>query len=263
MKISLGNLFQGKEERRMLAFFQKNFTPMSEVVPEDIFIAGYPKSGNTWFQDLVAGLVFGLISDKTHPKLVNDLVPDVHCDPVYKRYQTPSFFKTHHKPRPEYKNVVYLLRDGRDAMVSYWHHQCAMERKEVDFLEMVQSGKGLFPCKWHEHVTEWTANPYKARMITIKYEDLLAQPVRELERFCEFSGIEIDRPYIEMIVERASFKKLQKREERLGDATDVWPKDKAFFRRGVAGSHKDEMPEEVLNAFLAEAGETLKKHGYC
>lgn len=263
MKLSLGSLFSWKKDRKVQAFFEKEFHRMSDFLPEDIFIAGYPKSGNTWFQELVAGIAFGVLSDKTLPKLVNDLVPDVHCNPVYRRYQTPTFFKTHHSPRPEYQNVVYLLRDGRDVMVSYWHHRRNLERKEVNFLDMVQNGEGLFPCKWHEHVTEWMANPYKARMITIKYKDLLARPVPELERFCTFSGIEIDRPYLEMVVESASFKKLQNRERHLGDVNSRWPKDKPFFRRGVTGSYRDEMPKDVLNAFMAEAKETLEKHGYC
>jgi len=247
----------------VLTFHESSFSAMDQTLPEDIFIAGYPKSGNTWFQDLVAGIVFGVVSDKSHPKLVNDLVPDVHEDEsYYKRYQTPTFFKTHHKPLPQYRNVVYLLRDGRDVMVSYWHYVKALQRKEIDFLTMVQSGKDLYPCKWHEHVAAWMANPYGARMIVIKYEDLLTEPVRQLERFCAFSGIEADTSHLEMISGGTSFQKLQDRERRKGVISDQWPKEKLFRRRGVAGSFRDEMPEEVLRAFLAEAKDTLVEHGY-
>ena len=263
MKSPFQRLFRSKQEKTILAFHEKNFSAMDQTLPEDIFIAGYPKSGNTWFQDLVAGLVFGILSDKSHPKLIADLVPDVHENKnYYKRYQTPTFFKTHHKPLPQYRNVVYLLRDGRDAMVSYWHHVNAIQGRKVDFQTMVRTGKDLYPCKWHEHVTAWMANPYGARMILIKYEDLLTEPVRQLERFCAFSGIEVDAAYLEMIGDRTSFKKLQAREKRKGETSGQWPKDKLFYRRGMAGSFRDEMPEEVLQAFLADAGETLKKQGY-
>ena len=262
MKLSLGGLPPSGEDAKLLSFFQKNFSLMSETVPEDIFIAGYPKSGNTWFQNLVAGLVFGIVADKTCPDLINDLVPDVHHNPAYKRYQTPTFFKTHYKPLPEYKNVVYLLRDGRDVMVSYWHHQCAMERREISFLDMVRNGTALFPCKWHEHVTAWMANPYQARMLVIKYEDLLIRPVRELERFCDFTGREIDHAYLELIAEKASFKYLQSREQRTASPNSLWPKEKAFFRRGKAGSFHDEMPDDVLKVFMTEAKEILEKQGY-
>jgi hypothetical protein len=262
MALPFSHLFRPKQEMKLPDFFAQNFSPMSVTLPEDIFIAGYPKSGNSWFQDLIAGLVFGILSDKSHPKLVNDLVPDLHDDTFYRRYQTPTFFKTHFKPVPQYRNVVYLLRDGRDAMVSYWHHRAAMEGKEIDFLKMARDGEGLFPCKWEEHVNAWMANPYQARMIVIKYEDLLKDAAVELERFCVFSGLPVDPDHISAIANRASFAKLRAREQRLGETSELWPKDKLFRRRGVAGSFRDEMPPDVLEAFLAGALPTLEKHGY-
>lgn len=33
---------------------------LSETVAEDVFIVGHPKSGNTWFQNLVAGVIYGV-----------------------------------------------------------------------------------------------------------------------------------------------------------------------------------------------------------
>ena len=41
-----------------------------------------------------------------------------------------------------------------------------------------------------------------------------------------------------------------------------WPKDQFFVRRGKIGSHTDEMPSDVLDAFLQDAGPTLAKCGY-
>jgi Sulfotransferase domain len=281
MNLSLRNLLQPKREnnaeiipemteekkaeKSILAFHEKYFTPISQVDPKDIFIAGYPKSGNTWFQDLIVGLVFGIISEHTHPRLIADLIPDVHYKPFYIRYQTPTYFKTHFKPLPEYQNVIYLLRDGRDAMVSYWHYISALRKGEVDFLELVRTGQDIFPCKWHEHVEAWMANPYKARILVIKYEDLLTEPVRELERFCAFSGIEANTSDLERASGGASFAKMLDREKRKGTCFDEdsgWPKEQSFRRRGVAGSFRDEMPDEVQKAFLLDAEETLKKQGY-
>jgi hypothetical protein len=255
-------LFQTKREKSVLAFHQRYFTPVEQSRPEDIFLAGYPKSGNTWFQDMVASLVFGIDPDYSPPRLVFDLIPDVHEKPYYLRYQTPTYFKTHFKPLPPYRNVVYLLRDGRDAMVSYWHHVNALRRQEVDFLEMVRTGNYMFPCKWHEHVEAWMANPHGARMMLIKYEDLLAEPVGQLERFCAFAGIKAETSHLAAVADRNSFKKLQQREQEKGVGNPDWPKEKLFRRRGIKGSFRDEMSEEVLQAFLVEAGETLDKQGY-
>src|ERR1700756_1998538 len=147
-------------------------TPITEFDPNDVFVVGYPKSGNTWFQELVAGAIFGVIPEFAPPGLVQDLVPDIHATPWYKRHASPMFFKSHALPCAAYRRVVYLLRDGRDAMVSYLHYLEAMERKRLDFLELVASDRAISPCKWHKHVQAWLANPYQAQMIVIKYEDL-------------------------------------------------------------------------------------------
>jgi len=240
----------------------RDWVPVTEADPADVFIAAYPKSGNTWFQNLVAGTIYGLDPRHVPDRLVQDLVPDVHYRQLYKRYRTPTFFKTHHLPRPEYRRVVYLLRDGRDVMVSFWHHLQALTGDDVNFLKMVRDGEGL-PFRWHDHVAAWEANPFGADVLRIRYEDLQADPVRELRRFCAFVGEEREAAVLERVAAGSSFAAMREREERFGWDNAAWPKDRPFVRRGVVGSYKDEMAPEVLAAFLAEAGATLAKYGYC
>lgn len=235
---------------------------MTKFAEEDVFIVGYPKSGNTWFQDIVSGVVFGLLPEFAPPILVQDIVPDVGAStPHYKRYATPMFFKSHAMPTPDYKRVVYLLRDGRDAMVSFHHHIAAMENRKVDFLETVQTGRSL-PCKWHEHVEAWLANPFQAKMIVIKYEELKNNTAHELGRFCDFVGLSRSPEFLKMIAEGTDFEKMRDKEIKLGLGDPQWPKDKTFRRRGCVGSYKDEMPPEVLSAFLKDSGDTLRRCGY-
>ena len=149
----------------------------------------YPKSGNTWFQNLIAGMVYGV-------------------DPRF--------------------------------------------------------GPTVYPCHWAQHVDAWMKNPYRAHILIIKYEDLLREPVIELLRFCKFAGVSRENKHLSSIVEAAAFRNLRGREERIGlGRSDVnFPLGKFFFRRGEAGSHKDEMPPEVLEKFLGHAGETLRRCGY-
>lgn len=237
-------------------------TPIEETLPEDIFLVGYPKSGNTWLQSLVAGLVYGLNPEYMPDSLTLELVPDVHFNSFYRRYHTPTFFKTHFLPRPEYRRVVYLLRDGRDVMVSYYHHLKALNGDETDFAEIVQKGRNLMPSKWHTHVQRWNSNPFGAEVLTLKYEDLLKNPVHELRRFCAFAGVDRPIEVFDAVIQKSSFSKMRDREKELGWSNPAWPKDRFFVRRGVAGSYKDEMPPQVLDLFLAEAAPALRAHGY-
>jgi hypothetical protein len=235
---------------------------MGQFDDNDIFIAGYPKSGNTWLQNLMAAIVYGLEPDHLSDALILDLVPDVHFRRYYRRYGTPMYFKTHHLPRPEYRRVVHLLRDGRDVMVSYYHHLRALNGDGIDFAQIVETGKHLSPSKWHEHVNAWRSNPFNADMVTLKYEDLLTSPVRELRRICDFAGIDRPDDLLETVSRKSSFKKMRAKEETSGWSNPAWPKDQFFVRRGVVGSYKDEMPAHVLSSFLSQAGETLRVCDY-
>lgn len=236
--------------------------PNTVFAEDDVFIVGYPKSGNTWFQNLVAGVIYGIDPEYAPYSLVSDLIPG-HRKRYYRRYRTPMFFKSHYLPRPEYKRVVYLLRDGRDVMVSCFHHLRAVRGKEIDFLKVVQGEERIFPYEtWHEHIERWFSNPYDAEMLVIKYEDLKKDPVNELQRFCIFVDVEREASFLEKIAQKASFEKMRHKETLYGIDNPNWSKDQHFIRRGQVGSYKSEMAPEILEMFLHEAGDTLKSHGY-
>lgn len=233
--------------------------PLTEFREDDVFIVGYPKSGNTWFQNLLGGLIYGLDVEYTPSKVFHDLIPDVHRTSYYfKRYRNRMFFKSHHLPQPEYKKVVYLLRDGRDVMVSYLHYLQARSRK-VDWADIF---KAKAFGKWQDHVEAWLSNPYGAEMVIITYEGLKRDPVTELRKFCYFVPIDRDDDCLNRVAQKASFAKMHEQEAKWGWHDPSWPKDQFFTRRGEVGSYQDEMPRSVLEEFMEEAGATLAKLGY-
>jgi hypothetical protein len=229
--------------------------------PDDVFVCGYPKSGNTWFQHMVVAVVYGVDVELAPDTLMNELVPDVHYKSYYRRFVNPCFFKSHHLPQPSYRRLVYLLRDGRDAMVSYYHHLMATSGS-VDFMEMVKSGNGLFPGKWHDHVDSYMKNPYGAEMIIVRYEDLKRDALGELRRFCEFARLDRDDATLARAIAKTSFESMRNKEKKQGWETPGWPKDKLFVRSGQVGGFRNEMPPDVLQAFLHDAEGTLTRQGY-
>jgi cephalosporin hydroxylase len=244
------------------AFEAPGWLAMPQTNDRDVFIVGYPKSGNTWYQNLVSGLVFGCHPALTPDHLIQELVPDVHSKPGFRRYGDRAFFKSHHLPRREYRQVIYLLRDGRDAMVSYYHHLSALSATPVDFGRMVREGTGLFPGRWQDHVDAWMKNPFDARLMVVRYEDLKTDCLKELHRLCEFLDIQREESWLQLLAGGAEFGRMQAKEAAQGWANAAWPKEKKFVRRGVVGSYRDEMPPEVLACFLEGAGNTLARHGY-
>jgi hypothetical protein len=158
---------------------------------------------------------------------------------------------------------VYLLRDGRDVMVSNLHFRANLEGRNFDLLRMVRDGEGLYPCRWHEHVDAWMVNPYGTDLLIIRYEDLLTDCLQELRRFCAFMGEDRDDEFLERVVQNASVDNMRKNEQQFGwSHRPTWPADKSFIRRAQSGSYRDEMPLEIQALFEEQAGKTLRECGY-
>lgn len=224
-------------------------------------MVGFPKSGHTWMQYLLAGLVYGVNVRFAPDSLIQDLIPDRGFRKSYRRYGTPTVFKSHDLPGPDFRRVIYLVRDGRDAVVSYWHFLRATSRSEVSYQTVLDGRGGRMPT-WEQHVEAWLANPFGAELMVLKYEDLHAEPARSLARVGEFLQIERPPEIIQAAIANAAFETMQKKEEREGWDNTRWPAQERFVRRGVVGSYQDEMPPPVLHAFLQQAAGTLEKLGY-
>lgn len=230
--------------------------PIDYVEPQDIFVAGYPKSGNTWMQHLMAGILYGIDTKYLPDKLTQEIVPNRHNKKYYRRFGQICVFKTHHLPKPHYRRVIHLVRDGRDAVASYY----AMMRnlnEPFSLEEIIIEGRGLFPCKWHEHTKQWLENPYDAEVLRVRYEDLLQNPLYELTRICRFVRVERQSDELERVIEGCSFQEMKRKEREFGHYNPRWPRNKSFFRRGKIGSHREEIPEPFIDFFEKEACEYL------
>jgi hypothetical protein len=236
---------------------------------QDLFIVGYPKSGNTWLQNIVAALRYGLRPEDTPDSMIQRLVPDVHARPYYMRFQDSMAFKSHDLPKPEFRSVIYIVRDGRDVLVSYYHYLCNQRGETLDHRLVLTEGDHLFGGLWQNHVAAWEENPYGAKLLLVRYEDLKTNIGAELRRISDFIGVSRSDEELERVAGSVTFAKMRLQEERFGSSEERlgsgawaknWAKDKRFIRRGVIGSYKDELPEEILRAFIEQAGSVLARY---
>lgn len=256
------------EEQHLLFLKQMNerdfLVSINETKKEDIFIAGFPKSGNTWMQSLVSGLQFGIDTNYLSDQLSQEIVPDVHARLFYKRFGKINFFKTHHLPKPEYKRVIYLVRDGRDAICSYYEFNKKL-KVNCTLEEMALEGKHVFPQAWNVHVNEWKKNPYNSDILVIRYEDLVESPMKELKKVCEFAQMERSEGLLQKVIEGNQFDKMKSRAVEFGGlGHSNWKGDlgKDFFRKGKCGVYKSEMPAAVIAEFNKLYANELGLFGY-
>ena len=237
-------------------------TPFGEYDAQDVFLVSYPKSGSTWLRSLLIGAAFGSDPLLTPFELFRKLMPFVGGGSHYARFSTPMYFKSHALPQPEYRRAIYLVRDGRDALVSFHHHVQTMRQQQIDIEDFVRGKDRYFKHEWHEHVEAWLGNPYGADILTLKYEDLKADPLDQLRRVCAFLGIARGDDLLRRVVDGSTFDKMRSKEQSDGPAIANWPAGQPFMRRGQTGSYRDELPEAALSLFMERAEPTLRKCGY-
>lgn len=235
---------------------------ISEYSEDDVFIVGYPKSGNTWMQNIIINLYYGIDTRNVPDKLVQELVPDVHYKSYYKKFYKTTFFKSHSLPQKGYKNIIYIVRDGRDVMVSFYHFLLNLNGREPSFKELIDGIHDSFGVAWHEHVGKYIENPFNSRIVFIKYENLIEQDVDELKKICLFLDIERSDEFLRSVYLNNTFAEMKSREKKFGWDNSAWPKDKSFIRRGKVGSYNDEFPKDLLDDFLEVSKKTLKKFNY-
>lgn len=157
---------------------------------------------------------------------------------------------------PEAK-ILHIIRDGRSVLVSAWHHNLRISKKQHD--------PTAFDHFMNETATQWgsmirrareTAPLLGGRYLEVRYEDLLSDPVSQLARVLQHLGATSETSIVQGCIEAASFEKLSKgRTQGEEDAN-------SFFRKGIADDWKSQMSTSQIQRFNARSGGMLEELGY-
>lgn len=224
----------------------------------------YPKSGGTWLCRMLAD------SMRT-PFVQHSLLP----------VAMPSVVHGHWRYHPKLQNTIYLLRDGRDVVVSFYFHSIrpsanpntanpyrSIERMKnllgadadlndirthlntyIEFLFANPQGCGQ---NWTQHTEEWFERP---GVQYIRYEDLRSDCVGAMTRLLQGLGREIEPERVERAVDNYSMERMTGRRPGQEDSS-------SFIRKGVVGDWKNHFTREAAETFDRLAGDMLIRLGY-
>lgn len=224
-----------------------------------IWLASFPRSGNTFFRNVLFE-VYGISSSTFHRETLYPQEENYFEYPVVKTHLLPAQLEEAYRDAPK----VYLIRDGRDALVSMAHHRKDIIEPGTDFevnlLEAILAMEGNYFGGWTENVRQWTA----AADIVIYFEDLIADPLREVEKLRAI--MDLPEPNIDKL---PSFQKLKFGQPQYGsgkqfldDREEVEAMAQKNFRRGKAGAWRDEMPPQMEKLFWELHGNMMIEMGY-
>lgn len=229
-----------------------------------IWLASFPRSGNTLLR-LILKSLYDIGSSTVYAKQADgqeaperSAVPAPTASSALVAVATASraapvhdlnFTKTHELAAAEDTTpAIYVVRDGRDCYVSYAHFTMQLEpavyagMSYTDVLRMLIASQDHFGG-WHGHVEKWTRRTAPA--VVVRYEELLADPAGAAARACERLGVTLPAP-------SGSLPLLE----------ELKAIDPLIFRKGKAGSWRDEMPSELEELFWKLHGQSMERLGY-
>jgi len=250
-----------RRKRRDRTSFERRFAYRAD----DLVLVSYPKSGSTWVRFILADVLLG--NGEVGFLKVQHRLPEISASAAehgvdFESLPSPRIIHTHAVYVPECRTVVYILRDGRDVMVSFYFHQRKFHGFGGSFLEFLEYARRL--SEWDEHVDSWIFNnPTLERVCVIRYEALLADTFHEMKKLLSFGKLKCSDDELRGAIERCSFENMQRIEKEKGlGYVGAGDTDIAFIRKGGSGHWRELFGETEKSVFKERYGRTLIKAGY-
>jgi hypothetical protein len=225
-----------------------------------VWLASYPRSGNTFLRIILhrvyavrTSVIYDI--DGVAQRLGAELVGfETRGRSLTAMRASPQLHlvKTHRQRDEDVDQndpVVCLVRDGRDALVSWARQAC--EEPEADFrteiLRAINRDKPRGTSAWGSTVLSWL-RPQMPNQALLRYEDLVEDPLAAVQRIATELALPVS-PVPDATI--PSFDDLHKIDPR-------------FFRRGLTGTHRDELPEDLHRLFWSrpDNADAMESLGY-
>lgn len=212
-----------------------------------IWLASYPRSGNTFMRNILYH-VYGLESSVHHNLPDRSSPDDFFKYPVVKTHLLPKDLEPFHRNEPS----VYIVRDGRDAIVSEaWHRKnfhAPKSKLHYNMMDAILADKDSHFAGWSRNVIDWI----KKADVIIRFEDLVVHPIRETEKLRAI--MKLPQPNNQSL---PLFENFQSDNIAYGEGEEKM--NSHYFKKGI---WKKEMPRWMRPVFWRYHGHVMELLGY-
>lgn len=253
----------------VLKFFLKRFARQLQR-PEltNIYHASVQKSGSQWLK--------ALFTDKRIENITKLTAYPQHryeWNEFKLRFPTKSFvpglyisYQSYEEIiKPEKYSTMYILRDPRDLVVSWYysmkysHGLMGKVAKHRKNLEDLDENEGLSYCIRHfqlklSFMKDWVLNCTDPNVFFLKFEDLINKPIDILFDFFNRNGYDIEKDELKMVIQDYSKEKMREKENTQGK--------KHFHYREKPSNWQESFNEEHIELFKKINGNVVEILGY-
>ncbi len=248
------------------------------VLAADALVLSRAKSGRTWLRAMLSrlyqqhyGLPENLLLDYDNFHRLKPEIPVVAM--THGHYLDQLAEHGRHGARLRGRPVIFLVRDPRDVAVSeyfqatrrasaYKREMYAIDDAQSMFDFVMTAPVGLpaiceYLNHWQQELQGWD------RVLSVRYEDLRANPNDQLGALCQFLGAPFSEAEIAEAVDFADFESLKKKEkENFFDSKRLRPAnaddpDSFKVRRGKVGGYRDYFSDEQIRRIDTLVAERL------
>lgn len=220
---------------------------------KDIFLASFPRSGNTWMRLLLSDLILQMQGFSTETG--GNIIPDVYRVNIEEwnrdsRIHQLAFriIKTHELYQEEYRKVIYIFRKPADSLCSLYHYVMGrFVNEDPGINEFCRS----YLDKYCLHLKSYIDAKHKKSddIIFISYENMKDSPIEVLSKVGNFLKLQVTHEMCKKALDNQSFdnvKSLSKLEESSKLGFDEKGGYRNFFRQGKVNSAKSELSIETV-----------------
>jgi hypothetical protein len=245
-------------------------------------IVSFPKCGRTWFQFLFSRYMLNIRKTREDIPLTRMTTTHGGALEITRLSPSLSWFPIIRKLVHLNRKTIFLVRDPRDVLVSWYFHTTRREKiiDETmllsDFLRGEHTGVArltLFYNIWQYVISRKICPTVQI----VRYEDMMTNTFGKMSEALTFWELPIDEAILKQSIEESSFDMMQKVERARGerDTSDVYfelkpgnvnDPDSYKVRRGVVGGYVDYMSKDdiaYVNNYLKDnLDQTLPQFQY-
>jgi hypothetical protein len=255
-----------------------------------LWIASYPKSGNTWVRFLLANYLAGPVASSADVEAaVPGLDPGRDIAPLLAA-RSPLCIKTHFPWRADHPHAehtagaIVVVRYPKDILLSNLNYHRLVHGSDEGFTDQTYArafiaagGDPLWMQKHgygtlEDHVGSWLDAPGVPRHHLVRYEDLMRDAAGELTRILAFMGVDPEPTRVAAAAQRSTFERmrdLEVKEKSSGRATGVFPGaaprpgwSRLFVSAARVGSSLASIGPGFDAAFEDRFGPLMRRLGY-
>lgn len=256
---------------------------------DDIIVGTWGKSGTTWVQQIVAQLIFegaeGISVTELAPWLDMSIAPKEEIFEKLEAQTHRRFIKTHlpvdslvFSPKAKY---LYIARDGRDAIWSYYNHHANHTQEAYDMVNSLpgmeehpfeppnedirqyfhdwldKDGYPIWP--YWSHIRSWWEIRDLPNLLLLHFSNLKSDLEGEMRSIARFLDIEADSALWPVLVEHCTFDYMKEHASTVVGPLEALFKGggKTFINKGTNGRWRDVLTATDIQKYENAANENL------